>query len=128
MSNAVKDFVDGLLADAPGVPHSVQLEIDTDGDIHALYEVLLMSMTEMLKKWYPPPISISRVNPTDLERLQAYFASFGFKLNFHARETPRVLHINNRDYLQKSRLEDMKFSVADDGMLYTVFFSNFPRM
>jgi hypothetical protein len=128
MSNAVKDFVDGLLADDPGVPHSVQLEIDTDGDIHALYEVLLMSMTEMLKKWYPPPISISRVSPKDLERLQAYFASFGFMLNFDARDTPRVLHINNRDYLQKSRLEEMKFSVADNGMLYTVFFSNFPRI
>jgi hypothetical protein len=39
-----------------------------------------------------------------------------------------VLHINNRDYLQKSRLEDMKFSVADGGSLYTVWFSNFPRM
>ena len=128
MSNEVKNFVDALLADNPGVPYSVQLVIDTDGDIHALYEVLLMSMTEMLKKWYPPPISISRVNPTDLERLQAYFASFGFKLNFDMIDTPRVLHINNRDYLRKSRLEEMKFSVADDGKLYTVFFSNFPRI
>jgi hypothetical protein len=87
-----------------------------------------MTMTEILKKWYAPPITISRVSPTDNERLQAYFASFGFKLNLAVREAPRVLHINNRDYLQKSRLEDMKFSVADSGSLYTVWFSNFPRM
>lgn len=128
MSNDVKNFIDVLTADPPGAPHSVQLELDTDGDIHALYEVLLMSMTEILKKWYPPPITISRVSPLDLERLQAYFASFGFKMDLTITETPRVLHINNRDYLNKSRLEAMKFSVADNGMLYTVGFSNFPRM
>ena len=128
MSNTVKNFVDGLTADAPGAPHSVQLEVDTDDDIHALYEVLLMTMTEILKKWYAPPITISRVSASDLERLQAYFASFGYKLNLTITETPRVLHINNRDYLQKSRLSDMKFSVVDDGQLYSVGFSNFPRM
>ncbi len=128
MSNSVHEFVQSLTRDPPGAPHSVQLEVDTDGDLHALYEVLLMTMTEILKQWYAPPISISRVSPTDNERLQAYFASFGFKLNLAVREVPRVLHINNRDYLQKSRLEDMKFSVADAGTLYTVWFSNFPRI
>jgi hypothetical protein len=128
MSDTIKNFIDALTAEAPGAPHSVQLEVDTDGDIQALYEVLLMSMTEILKKWYAPPITISRVSPRDLERLQAYFASFGFKLDLTIVETPRVLHINNRDYLRKSRLEDMKFSVTDAGMLYTVGFSNFPRM
>lgn len=127
MSSAVTDFVNALTAEAPGTPYSVQLEVDTDGDLHALYEVLLMTMTEILKKWYAPPITISRVQPRDLEKLLAYFASFGFKLNLDVRESPRVLHINNRDYLQKSRLEDMKFSVADGSQLYTVWFSNFPR-
>lgn len=128
MSNEIKNFVDVLTTTAPGAPHSVQLEVDVDGDIHALYEVLLMTMTEILKKWHAPPITISNVSPSDLERLQAYFASFGFKLDLIITEVPRVLHINNRDYLHKSRLEDMKFSVADNGMLYTVGFSNFPRI
>jgi hypothetical protein len=128
MNNSVHDFVDSLTSSPPGAPHSVQLEVDTDGDLQALYEVLLMTMTEIMKKWYPPPITISRVSPADNERLQAYFASFGFKLNLAVREVPRVLHVNNRDYLQKSRLEDMKFSVTDGGSLYTVWFTNFPRM
>ncbi len=128
MSDNISQFVTALTAEAPGRPYSVQLEVDTDGDLHALYEVLLMTMTEILKKWYAPPITISRVSPANLERLQAYFASFGFKLNLEIAETPRVLHINNRDYLRKSRLEDMKFSVADEGQLYTVHFTNFPRM
>ncbi len=127
MSSEVSDFVTALTAGPPGAPHSVQLEVDVDGDLQGLYEVLLMTMTEILKKWYPPPITIGRVQPQDLERLQAYFASFGFKLNLDVRDIPRVLHINNRDYLQKSRLEDMSFTVSD-GRLYKVWFSNFPRI
>ena len=127
MSESVTEFVNTITADVPGTPYSVQLELDTDGDMHALYEVLLMIMTEIMKKWYAPPITISRVSEHDLERLKAYFASFGFKLNLNIQPTPRVLHINNRDYLRKSRLEDMKFSMAHDGQLYTVCFSNFPR-
>jgi hypothetical protein len=127
MSNEIQQFVNALTAEPPGRPHSVQLEVDTDGDLHALYEMLLMSMTEILKKWYAPPITISRVSQSDVSRLQAYFASFGFKLNLEIVENPRVLHLNNRDYLRKSRLEEMKFSVSDNGMLYSVWFSNYPR-
>jgi hypothetical protein len=128
MSSEITNFVNALTSKPPGAPHSVQLVVDTDDDIHAMYEVLLMIMTEILKKMYAPPISISRVSPSDLERLQAYFASFGFKLNLQICESLR-LGINNRDYLQKSRLEDMHFRVAsDDGRTYTVFFSNFPRI
>lgn len=128
MSHSVTNFVNGLTAAPAGAPFSVQLDLDIDGDVHALYEFLLTTMTEILKKWYAPPITLSRISPSDLERLQAYFASFGFKLNLDVKDTPRILHINNRDYLQKSRLEEMKFSVEAGGHLYTVFFSNWPRM
>jgi hypothetical protein len=128
MSSEITNFVNVLTSEPPGAPHSVQLIVDTDGDIHAIYEVLLMIMTEILKKWYSPPISISRVSPSDLERLQAYFASFGFKLTLQVIERIQI-GIDNRDYLQKSRLEDMHFRLAaDDGRTYTVFFSNFPRI
>ena len=127
MNSEIVNFVDGLLVDEPGAPYSVQLEVDTDGDIKALFEVLLMTMTEILKRWYAPPITISRVSDADVRRLQAYFASFGYKLNLNISENPRILHIDNRNYLRRSRLETMKFSVSDDGMLYTVFFSSFPR-
>lgn len=127
MNDSITSFVTALIADTPGTPHSVQLDLDVDGDIHALYEFLLTTMTEILKRWYAPPITISRVNSSDLERLKAYFASFGFKLNLEISETPRILHIDNRSYLRKSRIDQMRFSVADAGQLYTVFFSNLPR-
>lgn len=122
MSAEITNFVQRLLDSPPGEPNSVQLVVDTDGDTCALFEVLLLCMTEMLKQWYPPPITISHISPNDLLRLIHYFASFGYEFRFVSTQTPRVLRINNRDYLQKSRLEDMKFQVSDEGLLYTVSF------
>jgi len=123
MSVEIQQFVETLLKQAPGAPHSVQLEVDTDGDVHALFEVLLLVMTEILKSWYQPPITISAVSQEDLARLVAYFASFGIKFNLDIRQTPRVLRLNNRDYLQQSRLEQMRFQMVHDDKLYTVTFS-----
>ena len=128
MSADIETFVERLLRTEPGPPHSVQLHIDTDGDACALFEVQLMIMTSILKHWYPPPITISAVSEANLARLVGYFASFGIKFVLDVQETPRVLRINNRDYTQQSRLEDMKFQVAAEGQLYTVRFSNLPAM
>ena len=122
----IRNFVDTLLARPPQAPNSLQLEIDTDGDPCSLFEVLLMIMTDILKRWYAPPITISNITPEDGGRLAAYFASFGIAFHFGSEEEPRVLRINNREYLQQSRLEDMKFKVAHGGRVYTVAFDNLP--
>ena len=126
MSNEVKEFVQKLLKTSAGQKHSIQLEIDTDGDICGLFEVLLMIMTEILKKWYPPPITISKISDEDLIRLQDYFASFGIKLQLEIQPEIRATAISNRSYLQKTKLEDMTFQMSNDGKRYTVRFSNIP--
>ena len=122
----VKELVTSLLRDGPGAPHSVQLEIDTDGDIHAFFEVLLMIMTELLKAWYEPPITLGVISEKHLDLLKGYFASFGIKFHLEVDEEPRIIAIRNRDYLQKSRLDQMKFQTTTNGNLYTVWFSNLP--
>lgn len=122
-SMEVKQFVDKLLESPAGQPHSVQLEIDTGGDVHGLFEVLLLIMTEILKRWYEPPITISNISVEDKARLVDYFASFGIRFMLDIRQTPRVLRLNNRDYLQQSRLENMRFQMLHDDQLYTVTFS-----
>jgi hypothetical protein len=126
MSNDIHRFVDRLLEHEPGAPHSIQLEIDTDGDPCALFEVLLLIMTDVLKRWYTPPISIGLITQEHAARLAAYYASFSVAFHFDACEAPRVLRINNRAYTEKTRLEDMTFQVAHLDMLYTVRFSNMP--
>lgn len=126
MSSEVTRFVNTLLSSPPSAPHSVQLEVDVDGDVAALFEVLLLTMTEMLKHWYEPPITISKISDEKHERMIDYFASFGIRFQLETSQVPAVLRINNREYLQQSRLEQMKFQIAHDDRLYTVRFSNLP--
>jgi hypothetical protein len=127
MSNGneeITEFVAELLKKPPGPPNSVQFEIDTDGDVQALFEVLLLTMTAILKTWYPPPITIALISDEDVARIKAYFASFSLQFHFNIEDVPAVLHINNKEYIHKSRLEDMRFRVAAGGKLYTVRFSS----
>ena len=126
MSSEVTSFVNSLLASAPGIPNSVQLEIDTDGDVCAMFEVLLLTMTEMLKRWYEPPITIGRISDEKHALLIDYFASFGICFKLETCNEPAVLRINNREYLRQSRLEQMKFQIIHENILYTVRFSNLP--
>jgi hypothetical protein len=127
MSNGneeIVEFVTELLKKPPGPPNSVQFEIDTDGDVQALFEVLLITMTEILKTWYPPPITIALISDEDVARLKAYFASFSLKFHFNVEDWTEELRIDNKMYLQKSKLEDMRFRVVGGEKLYTVRFSS----
>lgn len=127
MSNGneeIVDFVAELLKKPPGPPNSIQFEIDTDGDIQALFEALLITMTEILKTWYPPPITIALISDEDVARIKAYFASFSLQFHFNVEDLEEELRINNKEYLQKSKLEDMRFRVVASRKLYTVRFSS----
>ena len=124
MADAIPTFVQKLLKARPGPPNSIELEIDTDGDVHGLFEVLLMIMTEILKAWYPPPITIGQISEEDLIRLIDYFASFGIQFELEVLPEQKARVVSNRDYLQKSRLKDMTFQMSHNGNRYTVRFSN----
>lgn len=126
MNADISRFVTRLLDGPPGVPNSIQLDIDTEGDECGMFEVLLLIMTDLLKHWYTPPITIGRITDTDAQRIAAYFASFGYNFILTTEELPRVLSINNRMYLQQTKLEHMKFQVAHEDRLYTVRFSITP--
>ena len=126
MNATISSFVDNLLAADPKPLHSLQLEIDTEGDVAAMFEVLLLIMTDILKRWYTPPISIGNITPEDGAKLVGYFASFGIKFTLDIQDTPRVLRINNRDYVNKSRLDEMMFKVEHAGKVYTVNFDILP--
>lgn len=124
MSSEIVRFVAKLLSQPPGSPNSIQLEIDTDGDVHGLFEVLLMIMTEILKKWYPPPITIGQISSDNQVRLIEYFASFGIKFQLNVEPELQARVVSNREYLKQSRLEQMTFQMSHEQKRYTVRFSN----
>jgi hypothetical protein len=123
---SIQGFVRELLRTPPGASHSIQLELDA-GDVHGMFEALLIIMTEILKSWYPPPISIGSISSEHLALLIRYYASFGIQFNLHEEEIPSVLRINNKMYLQESRLETMKFQMSHADKLYTVGFIVLPN-
>jgi hypothetical protein len=120
--NDILRFINSLLETEPGERNSVQFSIDTGGDDAARFQVYLMIMTEILKRWYRPPINLGGVSEANFARLVGYFASFGVDFHLEVVPTPTFLHINNSDYLNKTRLADMKFQMVCEGNLYTVRF------
>ena len=124
MAGEITEFVKTLLQEPPKAANSIALEIDTDDDVHGLFEVLLMIMTEILKTWYPPPITIGRISEEDLARIIDYFGSFGIKFDLEIKPELQASVLSNRDYLKKSRLSDMTFQMSHDQKRYTVRFSN----
>ena len=117
-----QEFARTLFSSDPKPPHTVQLEFDTDGDIPALFEVLLLIFTEGLKTIYPPPIHMSAITEESIIKCMSYFASFGIDLLIEKTELPPVLHIKNNRYLKERDLERMTFQVSEAGVLYTVRF------
>ena len=100
MSNGneeITEFVAELLKKPPGPSHSVQFEIDTDGDVQALFEVLLLTMTAILKTWYPPPITIALISEEDVVRITAYFASFCVDFKFSIEDILAVFFFQAED-------------------------------
>jgi hypothetical protein len=123
---SVQEFIQTLIAEDPKPAYSIHLEVDTGGDTSALFEVLLTVMTGILRNWYQPPINLSLLEPADHAKLVAYFASFGYGFHLEITETPMVFQSRNRDYLQQTRLADMKFQMTNLDQLYTVHFSILP--
>ena len=123
---SVETFLESLIAEEPKAPHTIQLEVDTGGDVPALFEVLLTVMTGILRTWYQPPINLSRLEPTDHAKLVAYFASFGYGFHLEITEVPMVFQSRNRDYLQQRQLSEMKIQMTNRAQLYTVYFSILP--
>ncbi len=119
----IESFVTALTASPPKPPHSVELELDCDGDPVALYEALLTAFITMLKKWYAPPIDLKSISEERIRECASYFASFGVLMQIEISEIPRVLRINNKEYETKERLQDMRFQMTSGSRLFTLWFS-----
>lgn len=122
MSMDVQSFLQRLITTSPKSAHSVELEVDVGGDPVALFEVFLTLFIGILKKNYTPPIDLSRIAEGHIVECAEYFASFGIQLNITIEQTPLVVHINNKEYESKSRLQDMEFRMTGGDKLYRLQF------
>jgi hypothetical protein len=125
MSDSVHEFIRTLLKKEPQAPHTVELEVDTDGDVPALFEVLISVFTGIMSSWYPSPIKLASVTSEKKERVEAYFKSFGIDLHFTSTpltDVQNVLKIDNNAYLRERRLEDMNMQIMDGDQIFKIAF------
>ena len=120
--SSVEEFCDQLFSKDPERPGTVDLSIVVS-EPSEYFEVLLLIMTNGLKKWYGSRINIAEVMMTHIEKLKEYFISFGTNIHIDAEEKPDIYSIDNQAYLDKTRLDDMKFTIEGPTHLYTVWFS-----
>ena len=123
--DSIEDFARQIFNDSPGLPGTVALDVDVETHSE-FFEVLLIIMTYGMKQWYGQRINISDVSADHMILLQKYFLSFGVILHVDKKEEPAVYVINNKAYLEKNNLENMTFTVAAHGSLFTVWFSFAP--
>jgi hypothetical protein len=123
--SSVDDFCDSLFGSSPRPQGEIDLSIDIEKPSD-YFEVLLLIMTNGMKRWYGPRINIGDISAEHIERLQEYFLSFGMLLKVDIEAEPDVYMIDNKMYLQKTRLDEMMFVVANARKLYKVHFAFAP--
>jgi hypothetical protein len=119
--SSVDDFCDVLFSKDPEGPGKVDLTIDVN-EASEFFEVLLLIMTNGLKKWYGQRINIGDVHITHIAKLKTYFISFGVIIDIVEEDKPDIYSIDNRSYLNKKDLDEMTFTVEGPAKLYTVKF------
>lgn len=118
----VETFLQRLIATQPKPAHSVDLEVDVEGDPVALFEVFLTLFIGILKKNYRPPINMSQITKAHIVECTDYFASFGVRMMIVIEDEPLVVHIDNKEYETKTDLKDMRFRMTGGGKLYSLYF------
>jgi hypothetical protein len=119
--SSVEEFAAQLFSREPRAPGAVNLDIDVDTPSE-FFEVLLLIVTFGMKRWYGSKIDITQISTTHLTLLQEYFLSFGMTFDIDKVPEPNVYMIDNKAYLQKTKLDDMNFTVASNGYLWTLRF------
>jgi len=123
--DSIDSFARQLFRQDPKAPGSVALDVDVDTQSE-FFEVLLLILTYGMKQWYGERINISDVSAEHMILLQKYFLSFGVILHIDKQDEPSLYAIDNKEYLKKSSLDKMTFTVVAHGSLFTVSFSFAP--
>jgi hypothetical protein len=115
------DFFEKILRAEPKPPKSIQLELDA-GDEQGMYEFFLMFMTHSLASWYGRPVDLKKVTEAKLKTLAEYYASFGIQFVCISEPEPEVYMLDNKKYLEETKLEAMCFQAVSGGKLWTIRF------
>ena len=126
--DSVKQFTDELFSVEPRNPGSVNLDFDVESPSE-LFEVLLLITTNGLKLWHgddDSKVDISYISEETIVKLQKHFMSFNIAFNIDIKDEPGVYMIDNKSFMDCSKLEDMTFTIASNKKLYIIHFGFLP--
>ena len=126
MENSIDSFIKKIFSESPKERNSVKLEftgVDEINDVKKLnkiiFEELVYILTKGVKILYKKNVDIENVTDNDINILNKYFNSFGFKINL---KISNKIDINNLEYLQKLNNnlpnidENIKINFNDDNL------------
>lgn len=123
--SSVEEFTEHLFSKSPASQGSIGLNFDVESPSE-LFEVLLLIMTNGMKRWYGPRINIADISAEKMRLLQEYFLSFNLILHVDKAEAPGVYAIDNKEYMSLNKLEEMTFKVVAHNNIFTIRFSFVP--
>ena len=116
----VISFVDSLLKAEPKNEKSIQLTLDlehnSDEDI---FNFLVETFTIFMKKYYGNKINLDNIDNFYVNKIQKYFNSFGFKIEYIIYKNKQDINYKN---LPKSKLSELYMDIKCDINSYRIIF------
>ena len=116
----VISFVDSLLKSEPKSKKSIQLTLDLENNSDEdIFNFLIETFTIFMKKNYGNNINLDNIDNTYVNKIQEYFNSFGFKIEY-------FIYKNNEDInykgIPKSKLGELYLNIKCEKNSYRIMF------
>ena len=132
----IEELLEQILYNEPTEPNNFRIEFEEQIELKDLFQLLLQFFTDICKTYYGNNegiVNIDKLTKDDIEFVNKYFASIGFKFNLLVYQDITNVSSNILDYLRnntydkikidsKTKLKDLFFILNKDLKLYKISF------
>lgn len=119
----VEQLLGEIINNEPGEPNSFRIEFEEQIELKDLFELLLTFFTDICKLYYGDGegiVDIERLDIKDIEFVNRYFASIGFKANILTYNDINSVSQNIIEYLKNNSYNQI--NITKDTKLKELFF------
>lgn len=138
----VEELLGEIINSDPGKPNSFRIEFEEQIELKDLFELLLTFLTDICKLYYGDGegiVDIERLGLEDIEYINRYFASIGFKVNILSYKDINNVSQNIIEYLKNNsynqieitkntNLKELFFVLSKGIKLYKISFEVIPAV
>lgn len=119
----IEQLLEQLINNEPSEPNAFRIEFEEQIELKDLFQLLLTFFTDICKLYFgngEGVVDIDRLTPGDIEFVNKYFASIGFKFNLLIYEDINNVSPTIIDYLHNNTYD--KINIHDNTKLKELFF------